>query len=476
MVRVPTLCRSFWLVCSAAAIAVSGCSSDEVVAEVGKDAAITADDVATGLADGVADGAQTQDMDQPENDVAADTAPLGTDAEATDASQTDAVVWSETTTGTDASTGTDALAGTDAAVGSDTTTGSDTTVVDEGEQLCPGCSLTSVPAGHPGAPGTYALAEAETYQYIGGFGNGYAEMLVIEPEFGGVLPVLFFVHGKQLYDGDGFPAEFGKPYRKFLEHVASHGYIVAYVRVEQSLLDADHNRMADDLLKATKVLYEKVSTANPAKVAFAGHSMGAKIALLAAAKTLQDDSKNEFVDPTAVLAFAVSNEPPPIGAFLDAQQVLVKLPESTPTWFTFATGDDDGIATWKDPNKANAKQLYDVLKTKNKQLIIVQGTGQGDPNPSTSPELIDDHNACLSVVGSPNLAAGFAPESKSYLDALDWYGYWKWTVGSLNFHFKGGDAKWAYGDLRAHGGNLPGGGYVKHTVQAQGWTGTPTAP
>lgn len=462
--------KQLGLLLVAALLGASACSDDAVEADPSSDAAAASGDAAGGdLASAEDAAADATGTDNPEaSDVAA-----GTDASA---AGTDAVQWQDTAAGTDAAAATDAAAGTDAAVGTDATAGTDAGGANEGEQLCPGCSLDGPPGGHPGAPGPYALGEAETVQYISGFGNGYAEMLIVKPDFGGVMPVLFFVHGKQLYDGNGFPAEFAQPYRKYLNHVASHGYIVAFVRVEQSLLDADHNRMASDLLKATKVLFDKVTVGNQAKVAFAGHSMGAKIAALAAAKTLQDDAKNEYVDPTAVLAFAVSNEPPPIGAFVDAQQDLFKLPANIPTWFTFATGDDDGIATWKDPGKPNAKALYDALKTQKKQLIIVQGTGPNDPNPATSPELVDDHNACLSVDGSPNLAAGLAPESKSYLNALDWYGYWKWTVGALNFHFKDGDPKWAYGELRTHGGNLPNGSYVKHTIQAQGWSGALPSP
>ena len=57
----------------------------------------------------------------------------------------------------------------------------------------------------------------------------------------------------------------------------------------------------------------------------------------------------------------------------------------------------------------------------------------------------------------------------SYLDGLDYYGYWKILAGGLDFHFLKGDATWAYGAMRSHGGTLPDGSVVKHEVYKQGW-------
>ena len=350
----------------------------------------------------------------------------------------------------------------------------DAASTDAASGACSGCLWTQQPAPpHPGAKGELALAPEDTFEYgAGGLGPNYKQVYVLRPDKPGIFPVVFFVAGKQLYEGGGFPAQLAYPYKAFLQHVAAHGYVVAFVRVEQGLLDADHLRMADDLLAATTVVFDKVSVADPNKVAFVGHSMGAKVVLLAAWRTLNTDQKNEFCDPRAVLAFAVANEPPPLGSYLNAVDKAKVMFKDAPTWFTFATGDDDDTAPWNDPKKPNAKALYDALQTERKQLIVVNGTGSGDPNPQTTPELADDHAAPLSIEGKPGGMADLAMPA-SHLDALDWYGYWKWTVGALDFHFKQGDAKWAYGDARALGGQLADGTQLLHKVVAQGWQTLP---
>ena len=317
------------------------------------------------------------------------------------------------------------------------------------------------------------VTPAETFDYgPGGLGGNYKQVLVIRPDVPGVFPVLFFVPGKQLFEGGGFAAKLGQPYLAFLQHVASHGYVGAFVRVEQGTLDADHMRMADDLLAATVVTFDKISVANPNKVAFAGHSMGAKVALLATWRTLNSDFANAWCDPRAVLLFSVANDPPPIGTYLNALDKVKVMLKEAPTWFTFVSGDDDSTAPWNDPKKPNAQALYAALPTEKKQLLVLHGTGADDPNPKTTPELADDHAAPLSIEGKPGGLVDFAMPN-SHLDALDWYGFWKWTVGALDFHFKQGDAKWAYGEQRTLGGNTAEGKPILHELVQQGWTGAP---
>ncbi len=338
-----------------------------------------------------------------------------------------------------------------------------------GEPTCENCLFTQQPAApHPGGLGSLALAPEQTISYGS---EPYKQILVVRPEGAGPLPTVLFVAGKQLYQG-GSPLKLGAPYRLFLEHIASHGYVAAFVRVEQNLLDGDHLRMADDLLTAATVLAAQVPQASPTLLAYVGHSMGAKVVLLAASKATAGDPTGKFPDPKAVLAFAVSNEPPPFGAFQDAVPEVAKIPADSATWFTLATGDDDTIAPWNDPQKANAQALYDALKTERRQLIVVDGTGPDDPNMATTPELVDDHSAPLSIEGKPGGAADFAMPI-SHLDALDWYGFWKWTVGALDFHFGNGSPAWAYGALRTHGGTSAQGQVILHQIVHQGWSMLP---
>ena len=398
------------------------------------------------------------------NDVSDDGAVLtdGDAVVATDAA-TDPDAATATATDTDATTAPD----TDPDAATDPDATGDTGVPQP--DPCGDCPVGQQPAGeHPGAKAPYAITLGETVGYGGGIGQGYKDILVIKPVAPGVRPTLFFVPGKQLSEGGGFIGELGQPYRALLDHVAGHGYNVAFVRVEQNALDGDHERMATDLLDATNVYFAKVSTADPTKVVFAGHSMGAKVAFLAAWKTLATDMDGQWVDPAAVLCFALANDKPAFGAYTSAVDKAKQIVAEEPTRFTFIEADDDTIAPWNDPAKPNAGAVYAAMPTQLKQIIVLHGTGDGDKNAKTSPELHDDHSAPLTIEGKPSGIAGWTLPA-SHLDALDWYGYWKFVVGAMQVAFDGGDEKWAYGDLRSHGGTRPDGTVVQHEIAKQGW-------
>ena len=113
---------------------------------------------------------------------------------------------------------------------------------------------------------------AKTIDYGTGFLETYKQMLVFQPLVAGPHPVLLFVPGKQLYATGGIIGELGHAYKALCEHVASHGYVVAFVRVEQGLTDGDHARMAKDLLEAQAKLLSAVTTADSTRIAYAGHS------------------------------------------------------------------------------------------------------------------------------------------------------------------------------------------------------------
>ena len=330
---------------------------------------------------------------------------------------------------------------------------------------CQDCDFTVQPlAPHPGGPGPLTISDPQTVSY----GASYQQMLIVKPMTPGIFPVMLFVPGKQL-GSNGMGGTLGTNYLDFLKHVASHGYIAALVQVEMNALDADHVRMGDDLLAAQKALPDVVTTADMSKIIYVGHSMGAKVVLLAAYKNINTDTKNAIQDPAAVMMFAISNEPPPVGTFQDAQVQAKGMWSGADTYFTFVQAKDDTIAPYLDATKANGLTLYNELKTDKKQIIVLHGTMAGDAlNAPTVPALHADHSAPLTIEGKPGGLAGLAMPD-SHLDALDWYGYWKLTVGALDFHFAKGDQKWAYGAMREHGGNLPGGGYIKHEVLGQGW-------
>ncbi len=336
---------------------------------------------------------------------------------------------------------------------------------------CPGCAFDKQPTGdHPGAKGQTSLLAPKKIAYKTGITNGDKVMRVWVPLKAGSFPVLFFVHGKQLYETGGFgKSEIGHAYKALLEHVASRGYIVAFVRVENGLLDCDHTAMAQRLVDASAVLFDKVSKADKDRVMYAGHSMGAKIALLATRRTINQDPKNEWPDPQAVMLFNLDNSKPPacLAKFADVKQAASELLKDEKVRISFVHTRGDKVAVYTDKTKG-ALPVYEALKIKHKQFIVLHGTGQGDKNPTTKPELHDDHAAPLTVNGKTGGIAD-AAIPVSHLDALDWYGYWKLLVGALDFHYSKGDAKWAYGAMRTHGGTAPGGAIIKHEVLKQGW-------
>ncbi len=338
---------------------------------------------------------------------------------------------------------------------------------------CGVCPWDKQPSGdHPGAKGSFSLLEPKKIDYGSGLLEGYKEMLVFQPLQAGPHPVLLFVPGKSLYATGGLIGQLGHAYKAFCEHVARQGAIVAFVRVETGVTDGDHARMAKDLLQAQAKLFASISTADPDRLAYAGHSMGAKVVVLAATTTLDEDPKGVHADPKLVVTMNFSNEKPPLGVYVDAAKKAEGIASEAKVFFDVLTTADDAIAPLAAADKPNSQALYDALKMPTRQLIVLHGTGKDDPNPSTQPELVDDHSAPLTIEGKPGGIADFVVPA-SHLDALDWYGYWKHVVGAMRYHFLGGDATWAYGAMRVHGGTLPSGEVITHEVKAQGWTSLP---
>ena len=208
---------------------------------------------------------------------------------------------------------------------------------------CPACPVDKQPTGdHPGAKGACSVQSPKEIAYGSGLGQGYKKMIVYRPACAGGHPVLFFVHEKGIYNAGGFVGKFGEGYRKFMEHVASHGTIAVFVRVESGLLDGNHDRMAQDLLDATTKLFDGVSVALKDEVVFAGHGMGAKVAVLAAAQTYGSDTKQQWVDPRAVLAFSVDNQKNLLTSnYTDASITVKKIPATADVTFTFVQAEDD---------------------------------------------------------------------------------------------------------------------------------------
>lgn len=474
-----------WLLCAA----LTACS-DAAVEPRGNDASAGQDSVAgdASLGDGtggvdVSQGGQdgggggggvdvSQGVDVgPIVDAGAAADSVATDAVESDGATTADAVESDGAATTDAAD--DAAAGGGADAGA-SDAAADTGADDAGApDPCGVCPWDKRPTGdHPGAKGSYSLLEPKKIEYGSGLLQGYKEMLVFQPLQAGPHPVLLFVPGKSLYATGGLIGQLGHAYKAFCEHVAQQGVIVAFVRVETGVTDGDHARMAKDLLEAQAKLFASISTADPDRLAYAGHSMGAKVAVLAATTAIDEDPKGAHADPKLVVTMNFSNEKPPLGVYVDAAEKAEGIAADSKVFFDLLTTADDAIAPLDVAGKPNTQALYDALKMPTRQIIVLHGTGKDDPNPKTNPELFDDHGAPLSIEGKPGGLADFVMPA-SHLDALDWYGYWKHVAGAMRYHFLGGDAKWAYGAMRTHGGTLPGGEVITHEVKAQGWTTLP---
>ena len=330
---------------------------------------------------------------------------------------------------------------------------------------CGVCPIGQAPTGPQPGSSFYGY-EVDIVETV--FGPAKRNVLMYTPKGPGPFPVIGFVHGKLLYEGAATIGQnqLGRSYRPLLEHVARKGYIVVFVRVENDLFDSDHVRMADDFLGAFEAAIVSSPTADPTRVAYAGHSMGGKVVLIAAAKATALDTQKAFHDPTLVMAMAPDNSAPPMGTYVDARNFIKQYPMDT-LWVTYLAGNQDTIAPWNDPKLPDSKAMYDVTPAKGKQLVLLHGSGPDDAlNPPTTPKLVADHMFPGAIEGL-NGGLSDAATPASHLDALDWYGVWKMLVGAADYHFKAGDPVWAYGALRTHGGTLPDGSVFAHTVEAQ---------
>jgi hypothetical protein len=257
---------------------------------------------------------------------------------------------------------------------------------------------------------------------------------------------------------DGFPIVvisggkfLGHPtaYVKLLQHICRKGYIVMVVDTDTGPLDCQHSRMAEEFLEAVRqTLVKKIGgrAANPPKIAWWGHSMGAKVQALAAQMT----SNKFYLQPTAVIANNFSNDK---GQFCDDDAVAKAGSIPREIWYTIITGSADTIAG-EDPSK-----LYLALNPKQafRQLIQVNSYQQDNLQADHDGPLTDPpDNPLITLVGGP-----------ATLDAIDWWLYWKIAVGAFNFHFKGGPKKWAYGEERENGGTDAAGNHLKHTVEQE---------
>ena len=224
---------------------------------------------------------------------------------------------------------------------------------------------------HPGSDRyTYG---SRRYQVAGAGGFGLVYYLPV-PRPGsaaGRYPVLVFAHGKQLY-GDSLLAA-GRPldtfYAGFLEHLARKGYVAAFPQMEAGLLDGDRPAQAARFLAAIRWLGTHVPVADTRRLVFAGHSMGADVALLAAVLAARTPGQ---VVPRAVLAMAPVDE-------AVVHRALAGLPHAVSV--TFVAGDRDTVAP-----ASGSVSLWATLGGHRHQVIRADHRYRGTPAADRRPQ------------------------------------------------------------------------------------------
>jgi hypothetical protein len=223
-----------------------------------------------------------------------------------------------------------------------------------------------------------------------------------------------------------------------LQHFTKKGYITLFIDTDSGLVDCQHDRMAGEFLDAVKkTINNKLQgkVGSPVKVAWWGHSMGAKVQAIAARMT----TNSAYIQPTAVISNNFSNSN---GGFCSADAINGANTIPSSIWYTVITGDNDTIAL-QDP-----RNLYNAMpQVTNRQIITAV----------SYPDINLDAEHMASLTNSGLFASGVT-------NALDWWLYWKIAVGAYNYHFKGGSNIWSYGSERTNGGTDSDGRQLVHLL------------
>lgn len=262
----------------------------------------------------------------------------------------------------------------------------------------------------------------------------------------GKLPMVAFGAGKSLGDPGN--------YQKMFEHLVKKGMVVANIRFEGGFFDTDFVKFAGWFNNGVKQTLAKTPLADPAQVYYAGHSMGAQVSVIAAARATTGDATNAFVNPKGLVLLAFDNSKGPTNkgdlnnpAAGYAVQVS---PAVQSVIFEFA---DDSIA---GPSKNYAQALFNKLPSSKKQWVRVNGQSFG-----STYGLNAYHNTPLTGGGAPLNIGG-----KAELNALDWNMVWKMMAGLPLSVSKPDYANYITGPGLLNGGTGTN-GVLQHTLMGQ---------
>lgn len=297
---------------------------------------------------------------------------------------------------------------------------------------------------HPGSA-TYAYTAVDTTSFVkkppGFFSPGFLTRVHVPRGAAGKLPVVAFAHGKFLY----YDPEL---YKKLIDHLCLKGCVVVDVEYEgylAGIFTKSHAKFAERFLLGVREAIRRTPVADASAVVYVGHSLGARVALVAADQATTSTVGDPV--PVALVLHAFDDSKPPTGAaspvVLGPGGVARRLPKSIEV--TIAEYADDTIA---GPASMYSALLYAELSVDRKQWLRANGLT------TTQPPLVADHLAPLT--GGSTLGLG---GNKPALDAIDEHFVRKLSAG-VALARTGRDAraeKWCYGAGREDGGTASDG-------------------
>jgi dienelactone hydrolase len=242
----------------------------------------------------------------------------------------------------------------------------------------------------------------------GSFGWGGKQYWLFEPTDPrpDKAPVIIFNHG--------WAGMLPRFYQRWIEHIVKRGNIVIYPRYQRSILTPSE-RFTPNMVTAVRAALEKLATEEHVrpdldKVAAVGHSMGGVLSANLAAVA----GREGLPELKAVMCIEPGMGP---------RDVLMDFTEiPTGTLILGVLGEDDSYVTEDIAKRILAGAVH--VGKEDKNLITV---------------LTDNH-------GKPALNADHFAPTDGNLDALSWYGFWKWFDALCDTAFYGKNREYALGN------------------------------
>jgi acetyl esterase/lipase len=219
-------------------------------------------------------------------------------------------------------------------------------------------------------------------------------------------PVVVFNHG--------WAGMFPRFYERWIEHIVRRGNIVIYPRYQRSILTPSE-RFTPNMVAALRAAFEELQSGKHVKpdvnrIAAVGHSMGGALSANLAAVA----EREGFPEVKAVMCVEPGMGP------RDVLEDFSEIPAGT--LLLVALGQDDTYVT----EEMALRILTGAVQVKNEDKNLITA-------------LTDEH-------GQPALSADhFAPTDR-HVNALSWYGFWKWFDALCDAAFYGKNREYALGD------------------------------